>query len=102
MVASNCHDRLISVRNSLFKFNQAVFSLVTLVNSEMEVYDTKFDDNLAISLTHGFSLTNSRLTASSIQVTSSRHSQSDQTSVLAGFFYLTEGSQLSLIGDSTI
>ena len=77
MVALNCHDRLISIKNSLFEFNQAVFSLVTLVNSEMEVYDSKFNDNLAISLTHGFSLTNSRMTASSIRVTSSRHSQND-------------------------
>ena len=102
MVALNCHDKLISVRNSLFKFNQGVFSLVTLVNSDMEVYDTKFDDNLAKSVTHGFSLTNSHLTASSIWVTSSVTSQNDQTSVLAGFFYLTEGSQLNLIGDSMI
>ena len=39
---------------------------MTLINTDMEVYDSFFEDNVAISVTNGFAMTNSRLTASGV------------------------------------
>ena len=76
---------------------------MNLVNTEMKIYDSVFEDNVAISVTHGFAMTNSKLTASGIHIMSTSQSWPiDETSVLAGFFYLSQRSQLNLIGDSVV
>ena len=93
LVAQNINDALIEISNSKFTYNQAGFSLMTLVNTDMEIYDSYFEDNVAIAVTHGFSMTNSRLTCSGVHILTTSNSWAiDQTSVLAGFFYLTQRS----------
>ena len=36
--------------------------MMTLVNTNMEIHDSLFEDNVAVSVTHGFAMTNSKLT----------------------------------------
>ena len=42
--------------------------MMSLVNTDIEIYDSVFEDNVAVSVTNGFAMTNSKLTASGVQI----------------------------------
>ena len=59
---------MIMIESCKFTFNQAGFSMMSLVNTDIEIYDSVFEDNVAVSVTNGFAMTNSKLTASGVQI----------------------------------
>ena len=68
--AVNIISNTFEIRSCKFTFNQAGFSMASLVNSNMEVWDSFFEDNTSLSVTHGFALTDSKLTMYSVQIRS--------------------------------